>query len=125
MGVFSWLTQDTDNSIPAEGNLAGLDTISVFMRDNKGNVWEESAYEGYGVFGGKDYYELLAEMNGLEGKDANDLRDKGIKLSFSDNPYISPSLNQYEDSEWENIHPKNCPLQGYFYPSEEDEDDEW
>ena len=34
------------------------------MTDDKGNRWEESNYDGYGVFGGKDYYALLDEMNG-------------------------------------------------------------
>ena len=38
------------------------------MLDNKGNVWTEDNYEGYGVFGGKDYYELLAELQSLEGQ---------------------------------------------------------
>ena len=75
MGFFSWHTNDTDRSIA--NKYSGRTTFNVYMRDNKGNVWVESDYEGYGRFGGKDYYELLAEMNGL-GSD----RETGIWLQF-------------------------------------------
>ena len=60
-------------------------TITVYMYDNKGNKWEEKKYEGYGVFGGKDYYDLVAEMNGYTDEDAGskDLRDIGIDIAFN------------------------------------------
>ena len=55
-GQFSWFTQDTDQQIGSEDE----NTLPfVYMHDNKGNKWLEKNYEGYGVFGGKDYYELL------------------------------------------------------------------
>jgi hypothetical protein len=38
--------------------------MHVVMCDDKGNKYVEECYEGYGVFGGKDFYELVAEMNG-------------------------------------------------------------
>ncbi|MHA1288850.1 MAG: hypothetical protein ACTSPB_15775, partial [Candidatus Thorarchaeota archaeon] len=76
-GEFSWCTSDYPHapiySTPGHQEI-------VYMLDDKGNVWKESAYEGYGRFGGKDFYELLAEMNGL-GSD----REKGIDLAFKDN----------------------------------------
>ena len=59
-GQFSWFTQDTNTQIGSEPQ----NTITVYMHDNKGNVWKEDNYEGYGEFGGKDYYELLDQMNG-------------------------------------------------------------
>lgn len=75
MGCFSWFTQDTGrrilNDVP----------MRVIMVDDNHNQYIEECYEGYGVFGGKDYYELLAEMNGL-GSD----REAGIKLAFEDSP---------------------------------------
>jgi len=90
MGFFSWKTQDTDTSIAnAHSNRA---TFKVQMIDNNGNVWTENNYDGYGVFGGKDFYELLAEMNGvverdkvqLQGEAYTDyMRNKGIDLAFS------------------------------------------
>jgi hypothetical protein len=46
-----------------------------------GRVFTEPDYEGYGEFGGKDFHELLAELNGL----APD-RSLGIDLTFKNNP---------------------------------------
>jgi hypothetical protein len=93
------------------------------MLDDKGNKWKESNYEGYGVFGGKDYYELLAEMNGI-GSDRGD----GISLSYSGEPFISPNLVESDRWVWRDEHPEDCEYQGYFYDDEEDEefwDDDW
>lgn len=93
------------------------------MKDDKGNVWVEDNYEGYGEFGGKDYYELLAEMNGL-GSD----RDAGIELAFKNsedgmNEDIKhPSLNECKETKWDNQIPYSCPFQGYFYPEQSEYD---
>lgn len=88
MGMFSWYTQDTNKRIVA------YQEKPITMTDMFGNKWVEECYEGYGVFGGKDFYELLAEMNGL-GSD----RLKGIELAFEHakgyNPFaIFPSLTE-------------------------------
>jgi hypothetical protein len=85
MGFFSWITQDTEVSIP-NVNSSQLPLEQVVLMDNKGNEWIESDYQGYGIFGGKDYYELLSEMNGY-GSD----REKGIELEFG----ISAIRSQY------------------------------
>jgi hypothetical protein len=72
-GQFSWMTQDTGQQIGSqEGN-----TIPVYMFDNTGKYWFEKEYEGYGVFGGKDYYELLDQMNGGTGD-----RSEGVRKAF-------------------------------------------
>lgn len=84
-GQFSWYTQDTNRQIGSErGN-----TIDVFMFDNKGNSWYENRYDGYGEFGGMDYYELLARMNGYSEEDLEnykgtfkEMRSIGIDLAF-------------------------------------------
>ena len=88
MGMFSWYTQDTNKRIVANQEK------TIIMTDMFGNKWVEECYEGYGEFGGKDFYELLAEMNGL-GSD----RLKGIELAFEYakgyNPFaIFPSLTE-------------------------------
>ena len=80
MGFFSWKTIDTDRSIC--NFYSGKDVFPVTMTDNKGNRYHETCYEGYGVFGGKDYYELLAEMNGYENDDPEAKRLHGINLAF-------------------------------------------
>jgi len=91
-GQFSWITYDTDVQIGSERE----NTIDVYMFDNEGNQWHEKKYEGYGVFGNMDYYELLAKMNGYTEEDLEnkavlkairamgkaEMRDIGITLAF-------------------------------------------
>ena len=73
-GQFSWLTQDRGEQIGSESR----NTINVWMFDNKGNKWMEKRYEGYGEFGGMDYYDLVATMNGYKAD-----RQIGIDLAFN------------------------------------------
>ena len=110
MGFFSWKTQDTDKSIPSAYNNI-KPTIKVYMWDNKGNVWEEECYEGYGEFGGKDYYELVAEMNGKT------TRDEGIELSYQADQegILYPNLTQTKRWKWRNAKAETCEFQGFFY----------
>lgn len=109
MGQFSWIAQDTLKSI------SNRNPKPVTMVDNKGNKWTENSYAGYGIFGGKDFYQLLAEMNNCEGLTGNVDKDRnfGIDLFFGDKAFISP--NFYEDGtrEWKNRSPLPCPDQGW------------
>jgi hypothetical protein len=106
------------------------------MIDNKGNVWTETQYDGYGVFGGKDYYELLAEMNGFVSDKTgeaytDEARGFGIKIAFKDNGsgvgtegVYYPNLIELADGwVYEMAGPDSCDYQGYFY-DETDYDDE-
>lgn len=84
-GQFSWMTQDSDQQIGSERQ----NTIDVWMYDNEGNSWYENKYAGYGEFGGMDYYELLARMNGYSEEDLEnykgsfkEMRQLGIDLAF-------------------------------------------
>ena len=136
MGFFSWNTMDTDESIANEHS--NRKTFRVQMMDNKGNVWTEDNYEGYGRFGGKDYYELLAEMNGfISDKTGDEYTDEargfGINIAFKDNGsgvategVYYPNLIE-KDNGWvyEMGGPDSCDYQGYFYDDEDidDEDD--
>ena len=130
MGFFSWNTMDTDNSIANEHS--NRKTFRVQMMDNKGNVFTENEYEGYGRFGGKDFYELLAEMNGFESDKTGDeytdeARGFGINLAFKDNPngigtkgVLYPNLvEQANGWVYEMSGPDNCEYQGYFYDEED------
>lgn len=129
MGLFSWLTNDTNESIPAMGS--SRFTFPVYMKDNKGNVWYEDEYEGYGIFGGKDFYELVAEMNGHTSDKTGEaytdyMRNIGIDLACYEEDakkHLTPCLFRYKDSEWVPECPKSCPDQGYFYYEEEECDD--
>jgi len=109
MGLFSWETQDTNESIPSR--YSNRPTFKVVMVDNKGNKYVEKNYEGYGEFGGKDFYELLDEMNGGVGD-----RGAGIDLTFNKQgkKFISPSISK-SGGYWEGHAPKDCDMQGYFY----------
>jgi len=118
MGFFSWKTQDSNRSI--SNHYSNRQPFRVIMTDDKNNQWVEDDYEGYGVFGGKDYYELLAEMNGKESS-----RNVGLDLVFHpelypDKTIIFPSLTEcgqyYGGKE-----PENCEYQGYFYDDENEE----
>ena len=121
MGFFSWFAQDSGRSISNAHSNRGART--VYMKDNKGNVWVDHAYEGYGVFGGKDFYQLLAEMNVVEGLtgDVDNDRTLGIRLrfdNFKNNPdaFITPCLFDNEDSEWIDEHPvDDNDTQGFWY----------
>ena len=140
MGFFSWKTQDTDRSIA--NNYSTRKTFTVVMIDNKGNKWFEQSYEGYGIFGGKDYYELLAEMNGVVERDKVELqgeaytdymRGEGITLAFSkgngsgvgtEGVYYPNLIAMADGWVYEMAGPDSCESQGYFYDNENDEDDE-
>ena len=119
MGFFSWETQDTNESIP--NHYSDRSVFTVYMHDHLGNVWREDKYDGYGEFGGKDYYELLAEMNGLED------REEGIELAFADppKPCLFPNLTRRNDWKYKNQQPENCEDQGYFYWDDEGEDKDY
>ena len=106
------------------------------MLDNKGNVWTEDNYEGYGKFGGKDFYELLAEMNGFTSDKTGDeytdeARGFGISLAFKDNGsgvategvYYPNLIEKADGWVYEMGGPDSCDYQGYFY-DETDYDDE-
>jgi len=135
MGFFSWKTQDTDKSIA--NNYSNRNVFRVEMIDNAGNVFIEDNYEGYGRFGGKDYYELLAEMNGFESDKTGDeytdeARGFGISLAFSkdnhsgiatEGVYYPNLVEQAKGWVYEMGGPDNCEYQGYFY-DEEDYDGE-
>jgi len=138
MGFFSWRTQDTDKSIANKYSIRR--TFKVEMLDNKGNVWTENDYDGYGVFGGKDYYELLAEMNGVVERDKVELqgeaytdymRGEGINLAFSkgngsgvgtEGIYYPNLIEMAKGWTYEMSGPDSCDFQGFFYDDENDED---
>jgi len=120
MGFFSWKTQDTDRSIA--NRYSSRELFTVYMHDDKGNVWQEDNYDGYGEFGGKDFYELVSEMNG----GISD-RQAGIDMAFIEhqrNPNIKyPNLTETTDWDWVKDEPEHCNAQGFFY-GDYDEDDE-
>jgi len=119
-GQFSWMTQDTGQQIGSQKE----NTIPVYMFDNTGKYYYENDYEGYGVFGGKDYYELLDQMNGGSGD-----RERGIDLAFGKEKtgneilfpalVTSPSNFNYKNHDFTK-EPESDPNQSWYEPEEDD-----
>ena len=136
MGFFSWKTSDTDRSIANQ--YSNRSTFTVHMITEDGQVFTEHDYEGYGEFGGKDFYELVAELNGVTEGTAQEKRLKAIEICFKDNPsgdyngkFKYPKLVEVLPSKenwlkrWNDIpYPETCEYQGYFYMEEEEEEEE-
>ena len=117
MGMISCFTQDTHHRI------VNNEPFRVVMTDNNGKQYVEECYEGYGVFGGKDYYELLAEMNGYSERDCKEgeeLRTIGIRLAFEGNVYglnpnvLHPSLSE-SGKYFDGMPPESDPNQGFSW----------
>jgi len=131
MGQFSWIAQDTDEQIcSTEGHQR-----TVYMKDDRGNVWREDNYDGYGVFGGKDYFTLLSEMNpdpdidlirsdDKAHSDDDRHRLRGIRLFYgwagqseeykAENPIKTPCLFHNRLWDWNEEHPEDDPNQGWY-----------
>lgn len=114
MGFFSFKTQDTRRSIA--NNASRRPTFNVYMVDNKGNQYHEPSYSGYGIFGGKDYYILMAEMNGLYDESDQRMRSLAIDLYYNPKPdTLFPNLYAKPGKSWRNKRPEDCKHQGFFY----------
>ena len=118
MGFFSWKTSDTHESISNTYSKKG--TFKVYMLTPKRRYVEDS-YEGYGVFGGKDYYELVYELNKdiYLGDDNCESRIKGIMMAHDKalgGKLVLPRFAESADSKYEDLADSDsCPDQGFFY----------
>mgnify|MGYP000123425269 FL=1 len=120
-GQFSWMTQDTGQQIGSQKE----NTIPVYMFDNTGKYYYENSYDGYGEFGGVDYYELLDKMNGGSGD-----RSRGIDLAFGKEKVeagevlfpalvTKPNLFNYKYHNFTQ-EPESDPIQSWYTPEEDD-----
>ena len=111
MGFFSWLLEDGESIRNAHTDKGAVPVEMVTLA----NVYPEPNYQGYGVFGGADYYELVDLLNGGTGKD----RDRGITLALDppeDAEVILPRFRRPGDNRsWQDLEdPDICPDQGYW-----------
>lgn len=121
MGFFSWKTIDTNQSISNKHSYYGALPV-VMVNTQTGEIFEELDYDGYGVFGGKDYYELVAELNGYGSN-----RSLGIEIELDETfDHIAPLLLSYENKDnWRDyidMKPMICDSQGFFYDFDEEDD---
>lgn len=128
MGMFSWFTSDTEQQIVVDN------TRNIIMTGKDGQIFEQrDAYEGYGVFGGKDFYEYLAELNEI-----TPTREAGISLAFDiggrdgdletleKKGFYAPRLFAEESNarSWDRFGPPaNDPNQGFDMEEDEEEDE--
>lgn len=125
MGFFSWKTKDTARSIANMYSERKVFTVFMIapMVDGSQRIYTEFNYDGYGLFGDKDYYELLAEINlGISD------RSTGIDLRFCPNdfeqelkgkPVMYPQLYEKIPQDMSEIdftkECEHCECQGFFY----------
>ena len=122
MGFFSWITnegQSISNSSASRGALP----VYMYLPDD--TIIYEGSYDGYGVFGGLDFYAEVAKLN-APAECIGDIeadRSLGITLSFDDTKprLIVPRFSIYKNEKYNNLKdPEVCPDQGYFYWDEEE-----
>lgn len=123
MGQFSWLTKDGEQIC-----IGQKVWMAYKMPDGEVKLAKEEKYEGYGEFGGLDYFVQVFKMN--NGKILNqrnwwtdEYREIGIDLAFGDiqvkerliYPQLfthEPTINEIENIDW-------------FEPNENDPNQGW
>jgi len=113
MGFFSWLTRDTHRSICNRSSSRVPFTVYLHGLGRNGErlVFREDNYEGYGVFGGQDYFELLSQMNPSL---PSSHRARGIVLSNGSLSYPQFTESPERPSSF-STQCQRCPDQGFFY----------
>lgn len=123
MGCFSWFTQDKSHTRIVIGEVKKPIYMIGEINGNCVTYTERTYYEGYGVFGSKDYYEFMAQMNGkhladFEG-DRDKLRQAGIDMAFDGDPHgmsakwKHPTLTLVEGDYHDGEPPYSDPDQGF------------
>lgn len=82
MGQFSWISKNGEQ-IRNEHHNDQKVWMSYLDENGQVQTVKEEEYEGYGRFGGLDYYEVLAKMNGKE------TREDGITIAFEPQPFAT------------------------------------
>jgi len=112
MGCFSWFSSDEEKRIVINR------TCPIWMTGPDNRIWcQNKPYDGYGVFGGKDFYEYLIELNGVTEGTLEEKRNTGIRLSYKNSDCIFPRLFTKRESLSKDVmefpEPDNDPNQGF------------
>jgi hypothetical protein len=125
MGFFSWKTEEGE-SISNSSSKRGALPVYMYLPD--GQVVFEKNYEGYGVFGGLDFYSLVAKYNKPEMCSGNEEEDRSIGIEYeyhsgaAYNKIIMPRFSIFKNLDYNKmLNPMVCEDQGYFYS----DDEEW
>jgi hypothetical protein len=100
MGFFSFKTSDSKKSIPNVCSNKG--TFEVHLITEDGQVFTEKEYEGYGVFGGRDIYTLIGEMNGVKGKTREEIRNKVFNGKITERGVTNGKIKLAYQKDFEN-----------------------
>lgn len=122
MGFTSWKCSDTQRSISNNASIKGTFKVYVLIPEEFGGGYiEEDNYEGYGKFGNKDIFSLIAKWNCPERCSGIETEDRiiGIEIACYDEQNeklkypikITEYPMKYEDAQAS----LNCENQGYFY----------
>lgn len=113
MGFFSWNTADTKEQI--RNIHSSNPSPTVYMLVPNGIPYEESAYEGYGSFGGKDSYELVCDINMPEyiHKNVEFRRAMGCALDMGDFCY-DQATDKYYSFHYHELFDWVLPFEGNF-----------
>jgi hypothetical protein len=122
MGFFSWITNEGES---ISNSSASRGALPVYMYLPDDTIIYEESYDGYGVFGGLDFYAEVAKLNAPEEciGDIEADRSLGITLSFDETKpkLIVPRFSIYKNEKYNKLKdPEVCPDQGYFYWDEEE-----
>ena len=129
MGFLSWMTCNTDKSISNKFSSRGTFPVRMILPDD--TYVDEFEYEGYGVFGGLDFYAQVAQYSVPEQviDDVDHDRDIGIALCYHNEesievkmPKLIEIIEDVDILNWEYyLDHEDCPDQGSMY----NDDDDW
>jgi hypothetical protein len=123
MGIFSWKTADTNESIPVVGN-EEREVFTVYLLCPDGTKLKEDAYEGYGIFNGEDVYQLFAQWNCPELCEGNVKTDRDIGIDFEakypEKIKYPIKIVENPNLDYDEVQPsEECEYKGYFYTVED------
>lgn len=129
MGQFSWLDCQTEEQILDD---VYRDVYMLVPAEFGGGHIHETVYDGYGRFGGRDAYALVAQWNEPDkciGEDEVD-RLVGIDIACYDEQNAAlkyPIKITYDpDAVYEHCRPsKNDPNQGWLIEEDDEDDEGW
>jgi len=127
MGQFSWLDCETGEQVLDD---VSRDVYVLVPKEFGGGHIKEECYDGYGRFGGRDVYALVAQWNKPEECIGDDEADRyvGIDIACYDEQNARLrypiKITHDPDAVYENCNPsKSDPNQGWLIG--DDDDEEW
>ncbi|MBU7315970.1 hypothetical protein [Paenibacillus oleatilyticus] len=115
MGMFSWTCAVSGKSLANIHSGMPPKQSKCYLVTPTETIYED-AYDGYGIFGGKDVYELLG----------NGDRNKGISEHFSGKGKFDIKIvlkENYCGQTYEELPQSgDCEYQGYFYDFDDEEE---